>query len=296
MLADTIREITANHLRNGGVFLCQNATDNGYVQNTVPHDDDILDKIITLPTSDVSNSGIVCGFALAGKRPIYGIRYQGFTSLNNSNLVNYAAKSKQMWGVPCPIFIRAVGMEGGIGPVASHMHHSSVIRYPGIKVFAPMTPSEYCMCWNSFMSDDSPVYCSEHRASYKNVEEMKNMYCAVGRQPTIIAIGAVRMNAILARDILRTEHDIHVNIFHVWKLKPLGLDDSIGLASSKVLVVDSDYEIGGIGAQVALECLKRYKITDISVMGLEDRVAGFGPHCDVLTPSVERIVDHFVKT
>lgn len=294
MLCDTIRNITATHLRNGGYFLCQNATDNGYLQNTVPHDDDILDKVIILPTSDVSNSGVVCGFGLMGKRPIYGIRYQGFSWLNACNLVNYAAKSKQLWGAPCPIFIRSSGVEPGAGPTASHMHHSLYCRMPGIKVFAPMTPKEYEETWKEFMDGDDPVYCSEHRASYKNNDEMKNMYCVVGRQPTIVAIGAARFNAMKARDILRQEHNIYINVFHLWKLKPLGLDDSIGKASSKVLVIDSDMEFGGFASQVALECHKRYKL-DVEVMGIPDIVCGTATHCDVLTPSVERIVDYFVK-
>lgn len=293
LLADTIRNITAAHLRNGGVFLCQNATDNGYVQNTVPHDDDILDKIITLPTSDVSNSGIVCGFALAGNRPIYGIRYQGFSWLNNSNLVNYAAKSKQLWGAPCPIFVRAVGMEGAIGPTASHMHHSAVCRMPGIKVFAPMTPTEYELTWQEFMNGDDPVFCSEHRLSYSNENELRNSFCCVARQPTIIAIGAARFNALRAVGELKSR-GIFVNLVHLWQLKPLVLPDSIGIATSKILVVDSDYSFGGFGNEVAMECLRRYKIADIDVIGLEDRVAGFSTDTDVLIPSVERIVNYFV--
>ena len=40
-------------------------------------------------------------------------------------IINYACKSKEIWKVPCPVFVRGIAMEGGIGPVAG----SSIIHY-----------------------------------------------------------------------------------------------------------------------------------------------------------------------
>ena len=42
----------------------------------------------------------------------------------------YASKSKEIWGIPCPIFIRSIAMEGGIGPVAGSSHHSIYHHLP----------------------------------------------------------------------------------------------------------------------------------------------------------------------
>ena len=44
---------------------------------------------------------------------------------------------------PCPVFVRSIAMEGGIGPVAGSSHHSLYYRMPGVKICSPMTPKEY---------------------------------------------------------------------------------------------------------------------------------------------------------
>ena len=72
--------------------------------------------IIEIPMTDVAGPGFAVGCALVGRRPIFVVRYQGFMWYNASSIVNYAAKSMQVWGKPCPIFIRSLAMEGnGIG-------------------------------------------------------------------------------------------------------------------------------------------------------------------------------------
>ena len=42
-------------------------------------------------------------------------------------------------GIPCPMLIRSIGMEGAIGPVAGSSHHSLAFRMPGINIMSPMT-------------------------------------------------------------------------------------------------------------------------------------------------------------
>src|SRR3989344_8182023 len=126
--AETIREITRNHLlKNRGVALGQCLTAVGWVGGTVP---ELREEngLVELSMADVSSGGIAVGVALAGRRPIYIVRYQGFQWYNAPSIVNYAAKSKEMWGIPCPIFVRSIGMDGGIGPVASGSHHGMYMR------------------------------------------------------------------------------------------------------------------------------------------------------------------------
>ena len=65
-----------------------------------------------LNMADVANGGIVVGAGLSNRRPIYVIRYQGFNWFNAPIILNYACKSKEIWNVPCPIFIRGIAMEG----------------------------------------------------------------------------------------------------------------------------------------------------------------------------------------
>ena len=118
VLSETIKSITKDHLeQKRGRLYAQCVKAVGWIGGTVP---DTV-GIVELPTSDVSNGGIVVGAALAGERPIYVVRYQGFLAYNMITVLNYAAKSMEMWNTPCPVLVRALGMEGSMGPVASNM-------------------------------------------------------------------------------------------------------------------------------------------------------------------------------
>jgi pyruvate/2-oxoglutarate/acetoin dehydrogenase E1 component len=140
---DTIKEITRKHLTEGkGKCYGQCLTAVGWVGGTLP---ELYEEsgMIELSMADVAGGAIVTGAALAGDRSIYVVRYQGFQWYNAASIVNYAAKSKEIWGRICPVFVRSIAMEGAVGPVAGSSHHSLVHRMPGIKVIAPMTPDEY---------------------------------------------------------------------------------------------------------------------------------------------------------
>ena len=102
-LAKTIKEITRQHLEeNNSLLFGQAISAVGWVNDTVPN----CKGIVEFPMSDVSNMGVACGAAIAGVRPIIVIRFQDFMWLNSSTLVNYAAKSKDIFGTPTPIFVR----------------------------------------------------------------------------------------------------------------------------------------------------------------------------------------------
>ena len=107
--AETIKEITRNHLINGnGLLFGQCVTAVGWVGGTIPD----CEGIVEIPMTDIAGPGFAVGAALIGRRPIFVVRYQGFMWYNASSFVNYAAKSKEVWGKPCPIFIRSIAMEG----------------------------------------------------------------------------------------------------------------------------------------------------------------------------------------
>src|SRR3990167_547280 len=135
-LRETIRDLTAQHLDAGNIVCGQNLSAVGFVAGTLPERNDMTE----FPMSDVAQSGFAVGAALVGRRPVYVIRYQGFNWFNLPIVLNYAAKSKAIWGRPCPMLIRTIAMEGGIGPTTGSSHHALAHRMPGIKSFAPITP------------------------------------------------------------------------------------------------------------------------------------------------------------
>ena len=288
-LRDTIKETVRYHLtEKNGLAMGQCLTAVGWVGGTLPelYEDD---GMVELSMADVAGGGFAVGAALAGRRTMYVIRYQGFNWYNAPMIVNYAAKSKEIWGVPCPMFVRSIAMEGGIGPVAGSSHHALYYRMPGIKIVSPMTPGEYRKVYEDFMKDDQVYYVSEHRGAYGNTEELENLY-PEAPQISLFPISITRFAAMEAAKELAKE-GINVSVHHIVDVKPLKLHqlDYITLAfTGKGIVLDDDYT-DGIAKSIAYDIERRVG-AKLEVMGLEDRTAGFYPQVDNLPPSKEKII------
>jgi len=293
---DTIKEITRKHLSKGkGKCYGQCLTAVGWVGGTLP---EMYEKegMVELSMADVAGGAIVTGAALAGDRPIYVVRYQGFQWYNAASIVNYAAKSKEIWNRSCPVFVRSIAMEGGVGPVAGSSHHSLVYRMPGIKVLSPMTPKEYQLAYDLYMEDNDPYYISEHRKSYDNTEEFSNIFNEGEVDFTIFPISITRfeMNKLLK---LAEQENITLNIFHQFFLKPFYIMDSwiSSLNNSKYggLVTDDDYT-EGISSSIANK-LNLATGKKIYTLGLDPKTAGFYPSVDNLPPTAEKIIELLKK-
>ncbi len=293
-LRTTIKEIIRGHLKKkiGKVFgQCLTAV--GWVGGTLP---ELYEKdgMVEVSMADVADGGFVVGAALMKSKPIYVIRYQGFNWYNCPMIVNYACKSKEIWKVPCPIFVRGIAMEGGIGPVAGSSHHSLYYRMPGIKIVSPMTPKEYKLIYNAFLKDDNVYYVSEHRGSYTNKKELPNIY--VERPDFVIfAISITRFEAKIAIKILK-EQNINVSLVNILWIKPLKAPSIAikNLQKSKYggVILDDDYT-DGISKSIANDLnLKSNKM--IYTLGLKNRTAGTGKNLDNLPPSAKDIVN-FIK-
>ena len=289
---DTIKEITRNHLSEGlGKCYGQCLTAVGWVGGTLPemYEDE---GMVEFSMADVAGGAIATGIALAGGRPLYVVRYQGFQWYNLTSVVNYAAKSKEIWNRPCPIFVRSIAMEGGVGPVAGSSHHSLAQRMPGIKVIAPMTPGEYQLAYDSYMDGDDPYYVSEHRKSYDNDKELENIIHDTKVDFTLFPISITRLEMQKVVELAAKE-DIKVNIFHQLWIKPFNVVpewvESLKNSRFGGLVTDDDY-VEGAASSIANE-LSLASRKSVWTLGLEPRTAGFHPTVDNLPPSAEKIVE-----
>jgi pyruvate dehydrogenase E1 component beta subunit len=289
-LRETIKEIVREHLTSGHIAMGQCLTAVGWVGGTLP---ELYEKdgMIELSMADVAGGGFAVGAALAGKRPIYIIRYQGFCWFNLPIILNYACKSKEIWNRPSPLLVRSIAMEGAIGPVAGSCHHSLAYRMPGISILAPMTSREYETAYKMFMDSDDVFLFSEHRGSFGFSGDLDDNLV---EEPdlVIVALSITRFQAEEAAKIL-VENNKKVSFVNLWKLKPLEINKNSenNIRSSKYgfIVIDDDYEegIGGtIGQKIAHNTNQRF-----SVLGLESRSAGFSKTTDNLPPTKEKIIE-----
>ena len=288
---ETIKEITRKHLtEENGLCFGQCLTAVGWVGGTLPemYEDE---GMVEVTTADVANGGFVVGAGLQGVRPIYVVRYQGFQWYNSPMIVNYASKSKEIWNRPCPIFIRSIAMEGGMGPVAGSSHHSLYQRMPGTKIISPMTPKEYEFAYKSFMKEDDVYYVSEHRRSYDNTDELGDVFYD---DPDVVLfpISITRFDAEEAREELEKQ-GIKASIIHQLWIKPFLFTEiwRRQLNNSKFggIVLDDDYEQGvasSIAHRMMLQSDKK-----VYTMGLDHRTAGFHKDSDNLPPTPKQIIN-----
>ncbi len=290
-VAETIREITRKHLAEGKSLLFgQCITAVGGVNNSVPVE--LKNSIIEFPMSDVSNMGIACGAAISGIRPIIVVRFQDFMWLNASVLVNYAAKSKDIFGIPTPIFVRALAKENA-GCVHSSVLHSLFMHIPGIRVCAPMTPNEYREIWDDFMNNDDPMYVSEHRASFNNTEDLSKPAKYLETDITLFPISASRFNVEEARKQLEDD-GIRVDVCHIYWLKPLKQwDDMVSSMEHSVvgLVIDSGFENCGASQSIAYKLMVETG-KEVKALGVSSDIStSVSRTWQNDTPSVDRIVN-----
>ena len=288
---ETIKEIVRVHLtEKNSMCFGQCLTAVGWVGGTLPELYE-EDGMIEVSTADVANGGFVVGAGLKGIRPIYVVRYQGFQWYNAPIIVNYACKSKEIWHIPCPIFIRSIAMEGAIGPVAGSSHHSLFQRMPGSKILSPMTSNEYQYAYDEFMKDDDVYYISEHRRSYDNAMEMDDVIHE-SADFTLFPISITRFDAHEARLLLEAE-GYKINIIHQLWIKPFLFKEEWreALNRSKFggMVLDDDYEEGVASSIAHTMMIAANK--KVYTLGLEHRTAGFHPDVDNLPPSPEAIAE-----
>jgi pyruvate/2-oxoglutarate/acetoin dehydrogenase E1 component len=289
---DTIKEITRKHLTEGrGKCYGQCLTAVGWVGGTLPEMYE-EDGMVELSMADVAGGAIVTGAALAGERAIYVVRYQGFQWYNAVSVANYAAKSKELWNRPCPILVRSIAMEGGIGPVAGSSHHSIVSRMPGIKVISPMTPREYQYAYDCYMNDNDPYYISEHRKSYDNEDELRTFIDDKEVDFTIFPLSITRLEMTKLVELAGAEN-ITLNIIHQLWIRPFNVNPLWAQALNRSryggLVTDDDY-VEGVASSMANE-LSLVTTKRVHTLGLDPRTAGFYASVDNLPPSAEKILE-----
>ena len=292
---ETIKETIFKHLKkNNSLVFGQCLTAVGWVGGTIPELSE-KDGLVELSMADVSNGGIVAGAGLSNRRPIYVIRYQGFNWFNASLILNYACKSKELWDVPCPIFIRGIAMEGSIGPVAGSSHHSLYYRMPGIKIASPMTPNEYLSVYDNFMKNDEVLYVSEHRGSYSNTDELQD-FISENLDIILFPISITRFEAQKAKIELEKQ-GYKIGIANILWIKPFVIkkewENAVKTSKFGGIVLDDDYS-QGVATNLAYDIMKKTG-KKIDVMGLKNRSAGFSKETDNLPPNCLEIVERVKK-
>lgn len=222
-------------------------------------------RVIDTPIAECGFAGVGVGAAMVGLRPIIEFMTWNFSAVAFDQILNGAAKIRQMSGgqFSCPIVFR--GPNGSARQVGSQHSHSMEHFYatvPGLKVVAPSTPADAKGLMKAAIRDDDPVLFMESETLYSvkgevpddldTIEIGKARLAREGTHCTIVTYSRMTHVALEAAAALAAD-GIDVEIVDLRSLRPL--DEETVIRSVKkthrCVVVHEGWPYGGVGAEVA---------------------------------------------
>jgi pyruvate/2-oxoglutarate/acetoin dehydrogenase E1 component len=132
------------------------------------------DRVLDVPVSELSFTGMAVGMASQGLRPIVHHGRIEFAMLAFDQIFTQASRWDYMFGgdYPCPLFLRiCIGRQWGNGPQHTANYHSIFMQATGLDIFLPATPEDAYrgLIYSSMI--DRPSVMLEHRWLYKTAQE-----------------------------------------------------------------------------------------------------------------------------
>jgi len=229
------------------------------------------ERVFDTPLSEDAMTGVAIGAALAGLRPIHVHIRMDFVVLAMNQLINIAAKSRDMYGgaVSVPIVVRSIiGRSWGQGAQHSQGLHSFFMHVPGLKVVAPSTPYDAKGCLIQSIRDDNPVMFIEHRMlhyqeghvpeSEYTVPFGKARVLVSGRDITLVGISYMAVECLRAQRYL-DEVGISAEVIDPVSLTPLDLDTIVESVrkTGRLIVVDTAWTSCGASAEIVARVIER---------------------------------------
>ena len=251
-------------------------------------------RVIDTPISELGFSGIGVGSTMTGNRPIIEFMTFNFALVGIDQIINNAAKIRQMSGgqFPCPIVFRGpTGSAGQLAATHSQAFESWYANCPGLKVIVPSNPYDAKGLLKSAIRDNDPVIFMESEQMYGDKGEVPEEEYLIpigkaevkipGKDVTIVSFGKILKEAVKAIDVLKKE-GIEVELIDLRTIRPLDMDTIIESVkkTNRLVILEESWPYGNISTEITYQIQNQifdYLDAPIEKINTADTPAPYSP-------------------
>ena len=224
-------------------------------------------RVIDTPISESGFTGIAIGSAMNGNRPIVEYMTFNFSLVAIDQIINNAAKIRQMSGgqFNIPIVFRGpTGSAGQLGATHSQAFENWYANTPGLKVIIPSNPYDAKGLLKAAIRDDDPVIFMESEQMYGDKGEVPDgEYILpigvadikrVGTDVTVVSFGKIIKEAYKAAENLEKEN-ISVEIIDLRTIRPMDHQAIITSVkkTNRLVILEESWPFGSIASEITYQ-------------------------------------------
>ena len=221
-------------------------------------------RVIDTPIAELGFAGIAIGSTMTGNRPIVEYMTFNFSLVGIDQIINNAAKIRQMSGgqFKCPIVFRGpTASAGQLAATHSQAFESWFANTPGLKVVVPSNPYDANGLLKSAIRDDDPVIFMESEQMYGDKGEVPEGEYTIplgvaeikreGTDVTIVSFGKIIKEAYKAADELAKE-GVSCEIIDLRTVRPLDKEAILKSVkkTNRLVVLEEAWPFGNVSTDI----------------------------------------------
>ncbi len=251
-------------------------------------------RVIDTPISELGFAGVAIGSTMTGNRPIVEYMTFNFSLVGIDQIINNAAKIRQMSGgqLNCPIVFRGpTASAGQLGATHSQAFESWYANTPGLKVIVPSNPYDAKGLLKSAIRDDDPVIFMESEQMYGDKGDVPEGEYTLpigvadikreGKDVTIVSFGKIIKEAYKAADELAKEN-ISCEIIDLRTVRPMDHKTIIESVkkTNRLVILEEAWPFGNVSTEITYQVQSQafdYLDAPIEKINTADTPAPYSP-------------------
>ena len=251
-------------------------------------------RVIDTPISELGFAGVAIGSTMTGNRPIVEYMTFNFSLVGIDQIINNAAKIRQMSGgqFNCPIVFRGpTASAGQLAATHSQAFENWFANTPGLKVIVPSNPYDAKGLLKSAIRDDDPVIFMESEQMYGDKGEVPEGEYTIpigvadikreGSDVTIVSFGKIIKEAFKAADELVKEN-ISCEIIDLRTVRPMDHETILNSVkkTNRLVILEEAWPFGNVATEISYQVQSQvfdYLDAPIEKINTADTPAPYSP-------------------